>query len=275
MDSLASDDLLIEEVRRRPLLYDQRLKTYRDKQLQRDAWEQVSRVLGQSVPDNKHRWHSLRQKFLRLRKAYVKSGSGSDAAKKQWALFDNLMFLNDAIQSRSTVSSMEGGPRHLPPEVRPPNTFTPSSNSSTSAEELLQSMYMDSSEDTDRTRDNSLGQAAYVLEVDDQVAEPSSLSDNEVVEDDHQRPPGSEADSSACATARPTAPTGTRKTSSKKRNQVDIDELVVATLTENRKRLNELKYSNTDQDELFLLSMKPLLARLEDRKKEMTKITSC
>ncbi|KAL3260303.1 hypothetical protein MRX96_046307 [Rhipicephalus microplus] len=90
---------------------------------------------------------------------------------------------------------MEGGPRHLPPEVRPPNTFTPSSNSSTSAEELLQSMYMDSSEDTDRTRDNSLGQAAYVLEVDDQVAEPSSLSDNEVVEDDHQRPPGSEADS--------------------------------------------------------------------------------
>lgn len=48
MDSLASDDLLIEEVRRRPLLYDQRLKTYRDKQLQRDAWEQVSRVLGQN-----------------------------------------------------------------------------------------------------------------------------------------------------------------------------------------------------------------------------------
>ncbi|KAL3260302.1 hypothetical protein MRX96_046306 [Rhipicephalus microplus] len=55
---------------------------------------------GDGVPDNKHRWHSLRQKFLRLRKAYVKSGSGSDAAKKQWALFDNLMFLNDAIQSR-------------------------------------------------------------------------------------------------------------------------------------------------------------------------------
>ncbi|KAL3196818.1 hypothetical protein MRX96_045075 [Rhipicephalus microplus] len=95
MDSLASDDLLIEEVRRRPLLYDQRLKTYRDKQLQRDAWEQVSRV-----PDIQHRWHSLRQKFHRLRRAYVKSGSGSDAVKKKWALFDNLMFLNDAIQSR-------------------------------------------------------------------------------------------------------------------------------------------------------------------------------
>ncbi|XP_075724485.1 transcription factor Adf-1-like [Rhipicephalus microplus] len=100
MDSLASDDLLIEEGRRRPLLYDQHLKTYRDKQLQRDAWEQVSTVLGQSVPDIEHRWHSLRQKFLRLRKAYVKSRSGSDAVKKKWALFDNLMFLNDAIQSR-------------------------------------------------------------------------------------------------------------------------------------------------------------------------------
>lgn len=113
----------------------------------------------------------------------------------------------------------------MPPEVRPPNTFTPSSNSSTSAEALLQSMYMDSSEDTDRTRDVPLGQVADVLEVGDQVAEPSSLSDNDVVEDDHQGPPGSEAHSSACATARPTPPTGTRKTSSKKRNQVDIDEL--------------------------------------------------
>ncbi|KAH9374774.1 hypothetical protein HPB48_000950 [Haemaphysalis longicornis] len=55
------------------------------------------------VPDIEHRWQSLRQELLRLRKAYVKSGSGPDAVKKKWALFDNLLndkFLNDAIQSR-------------------------------------------------------------------------------------------------------------------------------------------------------------------------------
>lgn len=59
-------------------------------------------LFTRAVPDMEHRWQSLRQKFLRLRNAYVKSGSGSDAVKKKWALFDfdNLKFLNDAIQSR-------------------------------------------------------------------------------------------------------------------------------------------------------------------------------
>lgn len=40
MDSLAGDDLLIEEARQRPVLFDQRLRAYRDKQRQQDAWEE-------------------------------------------------------------------------------------------------------------------------------------------------------------------------------------------------------------------------------------------
>ncbi|KAL3175697.1 hypothetical protein MRX96_000892 [Rhipicephalus microplus] len=112
MNSLASDDLLIEEVRRRPLLYDQRLKTYRVNnfsEMHGSRCPEYSDKAGtvyffslftRAVPDIEHRRHSLRQKFLRLRKAYVKYGSGSDAVKKKWALFDNLVFLNDSIQSR-------------------------------------------------------------------------------------------------------------------------------------------------------------------------------
>lgn len=46
--SLFSDELLIEEVRQRPILYDQRLKTYRDKQLQNDAWLEIASALKQS-----------------------------------------------------------------------------------------------------------------------------------------------------------------------------------------------------------------------------------
>lgn len=45
MASISADELLIEEVRQRPVLYDQRLKTYRDSQLQYDAWLEISGVL--------------------------------------------------------------------------------------------------------------------------------------------------------------------------------------------------------------------------------------
>ncbi|KAH7983189.1 hypothetical protein HPB52_010007 [Rhipicephalus sanguineus] len=35
--SLCSDEILVEEIRQRPALYDQRLKSYRDTELQNDA----------------------------------------------------------------------------------------------------------------------------------------------------------------------------------------------------------------------------------------------
>ncbi|KAH7968187.1 hypothetical protein HPB52_006445 [Rhipicephalus sanguineus] len=47
--SLCSDELLAGDVRQRPILYDQRLKTYRDKQLQNDAWLEVAGAMKQSV----------------------------------------------------------------------------------------------------------------------------------------------------------------------------------------------------------------------------------
>ncbi|XP_070390854.1 uncharacterized protein [Dermacentor albipictus] len=219
------------------------------------------------------RWQSLRQKFLRLRKTYVKSGSSSDAVKKKWALFDNLTFLNDAIQSRSTVSNMEGGPSHVAPEVRHLCTLTPSSDSSMSPEALFQSLYMDGSEDTSLVEDVPIAQATDVTEVGDTLAPSTSLCDNDLAEGNRQGPSESGAGSSPCATACPTQPTGNKKGHFQKRKQANIDELMVTALIENREQLNELKSSsNTDQDELFLLSMKPLLARLHDRKKEMTKL---
>lgn len=47
--SLCSDQLLIKEVRQRPLLYEQRLNTYGDKQLQNDTWLDIANKLKQSI----------------------------------------------------------------------------------------------------------------------------------------------------------------------------------------------------------------------------------
>ncbi|KAH6919687.1 hypothetical protein HPB50_029325 [Hyalomma asiaticum] len=101
MASISADELLIEEVRQRPVLYDQRLKTYRDSQLQYDAWLEISGVLQRDVAEIQHRWTYLRQKFLRQRKIRSKSGSGAEEVGKQWVLMPHLMFLGDAIQSRA------------------------------------------------------------------------------------------------------------------------------------------------------------------------------
>ncbi|KAH6947438.1 hypothetical protein HPB50_018974 [Hyalomma asiaticum] len=106
--SLYTDELLIEEVRERPILYDQRLKTYRDKQLQNDAWLEVAAALKQIVAEVQHRWNYLRQKFLRLRKVYAKSGSGAADVEKSWVLMPHLMFLKDAIQRRSLHPNFDG-----------------------------------------------------------------------------------------------------------------------------------------------------------------------
>ncbi|KAH6935018.1 hypothetical protein HPB50_002967 [Hyalomma asiaticum] len=58
MASISADELLIEEVRQRPVLYDQRLKTYRDSQLQYDAWLEISGVLQRDGLPRK-RWKPL------------------------------------------------------------------------------------------------------------------------------------------------------------------------------------------------------------------------
>lgn len=58
-----------------------------------------------------------------------------------------------------------------------------------------------------------------------------------------------------------------------KRKKNDIDDLMMETLAANRQRLNELTagVAAVDEDEHFLLSLKGLLGKLDERKKEHIK----
>ncbi|XP_049272020.1 uncharacterized protein LOC125758643 [Rhipicephalus sanguineus] len=136
--SLCSDELLVDEVRQRPVLYDQRLKTYRDKQLQYDAWLEVAGAMKQSVAEVQHRWSCLRQKFLRLRKTYVKSGSGAADVEKTWELMPHLMFLADAIQRRSLSKKDNAAAASLDGQ---------SLESTSTVEGLCNTFYIDSTQD--------------------------------------------------------------------------------------------------------------------------------
>lgn len=73
----------------------------------------------------------------------------------------------------------------------------------------------------------------------------------------------------------PTAPPQAKRGTSKKnkRRDRDIDELMMSTLTENRKRLHQLNSSvEVDADELFLLSLKPMLAKINEKQTAVLKL---
>ncbi|KAH7978131.1 hypothetical protein HPB49_004522 [Dermacentor silvarum] len=146
MATISTDELLIDEVRQRPILYDQRLKTHRDSQLRNDAWLEISGVLKRDVAEIQHRWAYLRQKFLRQRKIHSKSGSGAGDVGKQWVLMPHLMFLADAIQCRRTISSMEAAPSLGPVQPALPSCPPESDadNTLTTVEDICSSFFVDS-----------------------------------------------------------------------------------------------------------------------------------
>ncbi|KAF6201358.1 hypothetical protein GE061_005806 [Apolygus lucorum] len=63
--TLESEDL-IEEVRRRPVVYNDRLRTNRS--AAEDAWTEISQLLGFDVQTCKLKWYDLRNTYLRRKK---------------------------------------------------------------------------------------------------------------------------------------------------------------------------------------------------------------
>lgn len=63
-------------------------------------------------------------------------------------------------------------------------------------------------------------------------------------------------------------------TGPRKRKKNDLDGLMISALAANQQRLNELTKAakTTDEDEHFLLSLRGLLAKVDDRKKERIKL---
>nr|XP_050027327.1 transcription factor Adf-1-like [Dermacentor andersoni] len=252
--SLCSDELLIEEVRQRPRLYDQRLKSYRDKQLQNDAWLEIASALKQSVAELQHRWNCLRQKFLRLRKTYAKPGSGAADVAKSWLLMPHLMFLADAIQHRSLARQDASAALSLGHSVES------ASDSTSSVGGSCRTFYIDS------TQDASIpDEVLQVLSTPDASSNPSSEVDSRPV----TIAPGT---SSVCSDKSYAPPNNSNKPA--KRKQKDLDDLMNTTLAANRQRLNELTTAVTsvDEDEHFLLSLKGPLVKVDGRKKEHIKL---
>ncbi|KAL0108613.1 hypothetical protein PUN28_015228 [Cardiocondyla obscurior] len=98
------DATLIDIIRGYPHLYAKNLKDFKNKNVREQSWLEIASILKCSVEDCQRRWLRLRDRFSkerRLRDTEIRSGSGRVPGRKEFCLYDNMMFLSEHIQSRN------------------------------------------------------------------------------------------------------------------------------------------------------------------------------
>lgn len=113
--SLIDDIQLIEEVKKYPLLYDNKFRGYNA--TKDEAWVNIATKLNVKPVEAKNRWRSLRDRFVREKKL-ISTGCDSDQKSKSgpivgpWPLLDHMSFIWDYIvhRRRFTTNSIKKEP---------------------------------------------------------------------------------------------------------------------------------------------------------------------
>ncbi|XP_015600754.1 transcription factor Adf-1 [Cephus cinctus] len=113
--SLIDDIQLIEEVKKYPLLYDNKFRGYHA--IKDKAWINIAGKLNVKPVEAKNRWRSLRDRFVREKKL-ISSGCESDQKSRAgpvagpWPLLDHMSFIWDYIvhRRRFTTNSIKREP---------------------------------------------------------------------------------------------------------------------------------------------------------------------
>ncbi|XP_035224197.1 transcription factor Adf-1-like [Stegodyphus dumicola] len=107
MAAAFNDEILINEIRQYPLLWDHKLKDYRNKERKELIWIKISNSIGYDVNTIRHRWKCLRDRYVRECKALKsKNRSGSEATTPKFGLYEELSFLRDTVSHRPTTSNI-------------------------------------------------------------------------------------------------------------------------------------------------------------------------
>ncbi|XP_047518993.1 uncharacterized protein LOC125058899 [Pieris napi] len=121
------NDLLIEEVEKRSLIYDKKLKEYSDSNLKIKAWDEISRIIFSTVWGTlssqekteageylfifsilQKRWKNLRACFSRELREQKCTKSGQAATKRRkYKHFDQLLFLIPSMDTRETSGNAD------------------------------------------------------------------------------------------------------------------------------------------------------------------------
>ncbi|XP_043470201.1 transcription factor Adf-1-like [Leptopilina heterotoma] len=116
------NSLLIRLVQNHPIIYDKASKHYKNNFKKKEAWEQIvlafnTKVRSDITADQAFkRWKKLKDIFVKERtkiKAYIPSGSSAQCHTEKWMYYDELIFLKDIVDHKSTVSSFQRPNEHL------------------------------------------------------------------------------------------------------------------------------------------------------------------
>ncbi|KAL1516155.1 hypothetical protein ABEB36_000074 [Hypothenemus hampei] len=102
------DEILIEEIRKYPSLYNLEDENYKNFVIKENGWKNVAASLGKNVDDCKKRWRSVRDTYFRNKKKQ-KLGTGSSSLDKpiKWALYNQLSFLDKIKHDRRSKNTLD------------------------------------------------------------------------------------------------------------------------------------------------------------------------
>ncbi|XP_072943059.1 uncharacterized protein [Epargyreus clarus] len=136
MKALVLDDdqveLLIEEVERRPILYDKHIKGYSDNAIKKKEWDEICVALlgdetwaSMDTDEKKEAGYHIRKRWLNLRNCFARelrqqrldTPKTKGKKRRKYCYFDQLMFLMPSIELRETAGSgNENSDDNLEPE---------------------------------------------------------------------------------------------------------------------------------------------------------------
>ncbi|XP_043463861.1 transcription factor Adf-1-like [Leptopilina heterotoma] len=99
--SIIDDVELIEEVKKRPLLFNNRYRNCDE--AKEEAWTEIGNKLNAKPKDVRSRWRSLRDKFVREKKIILNKSRGNkslEAVETEWPLMENMSFIWQHIVHR-------------------------------------------------------------------------------------------------------------------------------------------------------------------------------
>ncbi|XP_061526894.1 transcription factor Adf-1-like [Phycodurus eques] len=117
------EDALIRAVSLSPEIWDTRQNAYRDVTKKAQRWTEISTTLHIPVEDLKKRWKSLRDRYIRERRALQENKRSADK-KKRWKFYPILTFLENTVSERGTHADAARSPtpvsRPSTPILQPP-----------------------------------------------------------------------------------------------------------------------------------------------------------
>lgn len=94
------DELLVEQVKANPLIYNTTDKNFKSTDKKEEAWQAISLFLSVPLDYCAQRWRTIRERYVKKKKHIAENSEDVNRVVEQWSLFQGLDFLDPYISHR-------------------------------------------------------------------------------------------------------------------------------------------------------------------------------